>query len=238
MSNFHHHKSGTSAFMTLVMGAAVISPLFSLAPVSAQLFPSQRQTFPSQRQSVTNFNQIVIPAGIQIPVEYKESEKILVTKEETIPLTLTVAANIINRNGVELIPFGSEIVGEIQPFDQGSRFVAQKLIINEDAQTSHSSSSQIITSIEGTSQVVTRTEVIRKGASTGEILEGAAIGAAAATVLSAILGDNAIATEEVLGGAGLGALGGWLLGRDKVEVISINPNSDLDVTLHSDIVMR
>jgi hypothetical protein len=85
---------------------------------------------------------------------------------------------------------------------------------------------------------VTKTEKIDQGASTSQVLKGAVIGAAAATAISAITGDHAIATEEVLGGAGLGAIGGLVFGRKKVEVISINPNQDLNLTLRSTLALR
>jgi hypothetical protein len=56
-------------------------------------------------------------------------------------------------------------------------------------------------------------------------------------VIAGITGDKAIATEEVLGGAGLGALGGLLLGKEEAEVISIDPNEDLDITLNSRLAL-
>jgi hypothetical protein len=67
------------------------------------------------------------------------------------------------------------------------------------------------------------------------ILRGAAIGAGAATILAGVTGDRAIATEEVLGGAGLGALTGVFLGKGKTDVFVINPNTDLELRLQSDL---
>jgi hypothetical protein len=160
-------------------------------------------------------------------VRYDEAEKIVVLPDETAPVTLKIAANIKDNSGRILIPYGSELVGEIRPAGNGSRFVAQELKIP-------GASSQ---SINASSQVITRRETINKGASAGDILEGAAIGAAAASVIAGITGDKAIATEEVLGGAGLGALGGLLLGKEEAEVISIDPNEDLDITLNSRLAL-
>jgi DNA-binding transcriptional regulator LsrR (DeoR family) len=66
-----------------------------------------------------------------------------------------------------------------------------------------------------------------------DILRGAAIGAAAAAVLSEIFGS--IDVIEVLGGAGLGALAEILLsGSEEVEVVVIEPATDLDLTLQSE----
>ncbi|MDR9402681.1 MAG: hypothetical protein RI580_04510, partial [Halothece sp. Uz-M2-17] len=195
----------------------VTTPLVFSAPASAQLLNRQ----------VAQNRRVAIPSGVSLPVRYEEAEKIVVLPGETVPVTLNIAANIKDRQGRILIPYGSELVGEVQPAGDGARFVAQELKIS-------GSSSQ---PINATSQVITRRETIDRGASTGDILEGAAIGAAAASVIAGITGDRAIATEEVLGGAGLGALGGLLLGKDEVEVISIDPNEDLDITLNSRLAL-
>ena len=210
-------KTGTSTVLSALLSLGVVTPLVVSAPASAQLF--NREFAQSRR--------VAIPAGVSLPVRYEEAEKVFVLPDETVPVTLTIAANIKDRQGRILIPYGSELVGEVQPAGQGARFVAQELKIA-------GSSPQ---PINATSQVVTRRETIDRGASTGDILEGAAIGAAAASVIAGITGDRAIATEEVLGGAGLGALGGLLLGKDEVEVIAIDPNQDLDITLNSRLAL-
>lgn len=215
----HSDRTQISIFIALAMSASIVAPIFSLAPAQAQLFPSDNRSNNVSRRAV-------IPEGTEIPVMYDE-EKILVTKEETAPLTLQVAANVRNRSGDILIPYGSEIIGELRPAKGGSQFIAEKLVINEDGERT------IERAIDASSDVVTRTEKVKKGASAGDILEGAAIGAAAATILAEILGD--IDIEEVLGGGGLGALAGWILGDDEAELISIDPNSDLTLTLDSDL---
>lgn len=56
-----------------------------------------------------------IPAGTPIPVIYDKAEKILVTRTETVPLTLTVAENIRNAGGTVVIPKGSQIRGNYVP---------------------------------------------------------------------------------------------------------------------------
>jgi hypothetical protein len=218
-------QARTSILIALTMSIVAFAPIISFAPASAQLFPTRNPS-----NNVSRRGRVVIPEGTQIPVRYEKAEKILVTKDETAPLTLQVAANIRNRAGVILIPAGSEIIGELRPRKGGSQFVAEKIVIDREGERT------IERSLDATSDVVTRTEVVEKGASAGDILEGAAIGGAAATVLSEILGD--IDIEEVLGGAGLGALAGWILGSGKAELISIDPNSDLTLTLNSDLVLR
>ena len=219
-----YFKPTTSLITVLTISTAAIIPMVNLAPASAQLFPSQNRTNRTNRNGI--YSQTVIPAGTQIPVEF-EKDKILVTRDETAPITLTVAANIKNRNRNILIPYGSEISGQIEPAGEGSRFVAEELIF-PDGTTQF---------INADSRIITRTETVEKGADAGDILKGAAIGAAAATVLAEIFGD--IDIGEVLAGAGIGALGGLLLGGgDEVELISIDPETDLDVTLQSDLILR
>jgi hypothetical protein len=222
MSRFNLWKLGTSGFMLVMLTASAITPLvINNRPALAQSIFKNGQN---------NNNRIVISQGTTLPVKYDEAEKILVTKEETAPLTVTVAANIVNRNGTILIPYNSEIVGEIKPHptEEGSYFVAQTLIIDDTEYK-----------IEGSSEPVTRIETVKKGASTKNILTGTAVGAAAATVIAGVTGDRAIATEEILGGAALGTLGGWLLGRKSVDLIAIYPNEgDLDIILDADLVLN
>lgn len=217
----------TSVLIALVMSVSTVAPIFSPTPASAQLFPTR------DRERPLNFSRrVVIPQGTEIPVKYDKAEKILVTKDETVPLTLKVAANIRNRRGDILIPYNSEIVGEIQPADEGSQFIAEKILIRDPRANRRRTTEQ---SIDASSDIITTTETVEKGTDVGSILKGAAIGGAAAAVLAAITGDKAIATEEVLGGAGLGALAGWIFGGKKAELISIDPNSDLTLTLDSDL---
>ncbi|MGB3265983.1 MAG: hypothetical protein WBA89_18725 [Microcoleus sp.] len=188
-------------------------------------------TAASAQQRISQFDSIRIPSGSVIPVSY-EKEKIVVTRDETSPLTLTVARDIRTAQGRVLIPAGSQIVGELRPVrrgnQRGSQFVASELIVSRRQRYR----------IDGYSGIITRTEKSQKGAGTGSVAQGAALGAAAAAALAGITGDKAIATEEVLGGAGIGALAGVLLGRRSVDVIVIRPEQDLAVRLRSDIVLR
>ena len=173
---------------------------------------------------------VTIPAGTTIPVRY-EKDKILVTKDETVPLTVKVAANITTSDGRVLIPAGSDVIGELRPVkDQGgSQFVAQRVVINGQERT-----------INASSNVITDTETVRKGVSIGNLAKNAAIGTAAAAAISAVTGDRAIATEELLLGAGAGAvlqLIQTFLGRNSVDLIVIEPNSDLNLQLLSPLTV-
>ena len=170
---------------------------------------------------------VAIPAGTTIPVRY-EKEKILVTKDERAPLTLTVAANITTSDGTVLIPSGSQVVGELQPAQGGSQFVAKELVFTNGQRVA----------IDATSQTITKTESVTKGTSVTGILKNAALGAAAAAAVSAVTGDKAIATEEVLGGLGIGGLIGLFLGRNRVDLITIDPDTDLNLRLNEELVLE
>jgi hypothetical protein len=221
----------TAIYLTMTLSMAIISPLVNLAPASAQLFPEQqrerdiREDREDRSEDDRVYSSNIIPAGTEIPLEF-EKEKILVTKEETVPVTLTVAANIRDRDRNTLIPYGTKVEGQIEPAGEGSRFVAQELIFEDDTRVA----------VDGTSDIVTRTETAKRGTDSGDLVKGAAIGGAAAAVLGELFGD--INLEEVIGGAALGALGGWILGRESVELISIDPNRDLNIILESDLALR
>ena len=180
----------------------------------------QRSRFPSSASDT-------VPEGFVIPIEY-DKDKILVTPKETTPVTLLVAANVRDSRKNTLIPYGSEITGNIQPSNDGtgSLFVADEVIFPDGTSQP----------IEAISNVITRTETVKKGANAGDILKGAAIGGGAAAVLSEIFGD--IGALKVLGGAGAGAIAGLLLGGKKAELISIDPNNDLDLTVQRDFIVR
>ncbi len=208
-------RSGLSVFLALGLTTAVATPLLQAIPATAQSFPNTLQR-----------DRIV--AGTVIQVEYPEAEKIVIMPNETVPLTITVAQDVVTSQGRVWIPAGAEIVGQLKPASGGSQFVANEVIISAGKRFR----------LDANSEVVTRTETIRKGASARSIIGGAAIGAAAAAAIGAVVGDNAIATEEVLGGAGLGAITGVFVGRRKVEVVVVRPSEDLNLTLQSDIVFR
>ena len=191
---------------------------------AAQVLSSQYIVDPNPTPVARDFT---IPAGTTIPVKY-EKDKILVTKDETVPLTLTVDRNITTNDGTVLIPAGSQVVGELRPATGGSQFVAKTLVMNGQQM-----------SINATSDTITKTETIRKGISVGNIVKDAALGTAAAAAISAVTGDRAIATEELLLGAGSGALVALIqnfLGKNSVDLVSITPGTDLNLKLGSPLV--
>ncbi|WP_299409698.1 hypothetical protein [Acaryochloris sp. IP29b_bin.148] len=205
-------RSGLATLLALGMSSAGVAPLLQILPAQAQVFPR------SSRASLS--------AGTRIPAAYQGAERIILKPDETLPVTLTVIEDVRNSRGTVLVPRGSRIAGQLEPSGRGTQFVANTLVLtNRDRQD-----------IDATSEVITRTEEIRKG-NNDRIWQGALVGGAAAAVLSEIFGD--VGVIEVLGGAGAGALGGWLLGRrEKVDVVVVDAKQDLDLTLDSTLNIR
>lgn len=218
MVNFRRWKTGTAAFLAIGITTGTIAPLFSLNPVNAQVI------FGEPRR-------VSISAGATLPVTY-EKDKIVIGPDETLPLTLKIASDIVDRNGNLLIPKDTDIRGELRPAsdrgsEKGSQFIAEELIFpNGDRQ-----------SIDAASDVVTNIEKIRKGSDSSKILQDAAIGAGVATALELLTGDRDIDILGPVVGAGAGALASVLLRKKTVEVVVIDPEQDLDVTLDSDLVV-
>jgi hypothetical protein len=226
-------KSGTAWLLLSGTIASASLPLISVNSASAQLFPSYPSrsrnddypSYPSRSNSYSN--RVVIPDGTRIPVRYDRAEKIVVAPDETVPITLQIAANIRSRQGRVLIPAGTEVSGRLEPEDDGVRFVARTLRLYGNS-----------IPFDAVSEVVDDREEVNRN-TTGSILKGAAIGAGAAAIIAAVTGDRKIGLGEIIGGAGIGAVGGWILNRkNKGEVIVIEPDRELELTLQSDLALR
>ncbi len=171
-----------------------------------------------------------IPAGASIPVRYERADKILLAQNEPnpVPVTLKVSQNIVDAQGAVLIPVNSDVVGQLQMAQGGAQFVASQIVLPNGTQLP----------VSANSEVITRTETVSRGTNVGRVIGGTVVGAGAAAGISAVTGDRVIKAVEVLPGAAIGALAGFFLGRDKVDLIAINPNTDLSLTLASDLVIR
>lgn len=212
-------RSKTALLLAVGIASTATFPMWLTVPAIASEKPDLIvQRFP---QSV----QLTVPAGTIIPVRLEEAERIVVTPDETASVTLTVADDIRSDAGTVAIRAGSQIEGELRPTRRGTQFVAEELITRNRQFP-----------INATSQVFTETQTIDRR-SNPDILRGALIGAAAGAVISKIFGG--IDLGGVLTGAGLGAVGSLLLrGSEEVEVVVIEPETDLDLTLQSDFVLR
>lgn len=226
MLNSNLSKSTISGLMAVLIGITAGTPLVTINPANAQNYSPNQNFF-------NNSNSVVIPPGTLIPMSYNSSEKIRVAPDEFLPLELNVAANIRDRNGNLLIPAGTTIVGQIQPVSGGSQFVAREIIMGDGQWLP----------INATSSVISTTETINEGASVANILTGTFAGAGTATIVAGTTGDRRIDALEVLGGAALGTLLGWglpegqIIGGGSQDMIVIDPNRDLSLTLQSGLAV-
>jgi hypothetical protein len=225
MNRLLNWKSGTTAFMAMVMSTSTIVPLF--APVATAQQPA---IFTRPTQPISQSRTVSIPPGVTIPVTF-DKDRIIVTPDETTSVTLEVAQNVVDGNRNVLIPAGTKIEGQLQPRTvngvKGSQFVAEELVFSDGRRQP----------IDANSRVVTRKETIKKGAKTTTILTDAALGAGAATVISLLTGNKRVEVLEPVAGGAAGALASALLRKRQVEVVVINPQQDLDVTLNSNLVV-
>lgn len=176
-----------------------------------------------------------IPSGTRLPVKYDTAEKILVAPNEPapVPLTVTIARNIVSEQGVLLIPAGSTVVGEVVTIEdqKSAQFVAKQLILSNGQPVS----------IRATSQIIRKIETISKRTISGDrrLIGSTALGVAAAAAVTVLTGGTASIGGILLGaGAGAGVnLLGFFRNRDRIELISIIPNTDLTLTLNADLVL-
>lgn len=169
---------------------------------------------------------LAVPAGTTIPAAYS-AERILVLPDETAPLVLTIPQNITSESGQLLIPAGTSVVGVLQPAEGGSQFVSTELVMKNGTRIP----------MQAVSRVVTDTRTIQKGVSTVSLIAGAAVGSGAAAAIAGVTGDRRIDVLEVLGGTAAGTLAGLFLGRKRVEVVEVNPETDLNLRLIRDLVL-
>ncbi len=206
------NKNSLSILLTLGIATGGLAPILQTQSVIAQTLPS------SDQASIT--------AGTIIPATYRKAERIILRPDETLALTLVTTEPVRSPSGTVLIPSGSAIEGQLQPRGNGTQFVANTLVLNNDKRQN----------IEATSQVITRTETVQEGTNTNPIWQGALVGGAVSTIISA--GVTKIGPGKTFAGAGAGALAGWLLaGRNgkSIDVLVVEPDTDLNLTLNSDL---
>jgi hypothetical protein len=182
-------------------------------PVTPEPLPDSQPPFILQ-------SRLLLRAGDRVSTAYREAETIYLDPNETRPFTLQIDTAIRDAYGSTLIPAGSLIAGQFQPAGGGTQFVADALVVG-DRSFPLAASSEILAARRDPRQV-----------STGAILTDAAIGAGAGAVLGGILGDRAIATEEVLGAAAAGVLIGNVTAP---KAILIRPDTLFDLRLTQDL---
>lgn len=223
MTRFKGWRIGTA--LSLAFGMATATTLPFVATV-AQARPKPY----SIAQLLEQRLEYRLPAGTQIPVQYSEAERIIIKPDETVDVSLIVAADVRSPSTNRVvIPENSVITGELRPTDNGTQFVSQSITFPG---TTIDDDNEALT-IDAASDEITDTQIITED-SDPDILRGAIVGGAAAAVLSEIFGS--IDILEVLGGAGVGVLAEILINQgnqDEVEVIVIEPETDLDLTLET-----
>lgn len=231
MLNLKKLQTSTALALTVGMSSTAVAPIALMGSATAAPAPmTLAQLFPSSPSSTSPVysGRVTIPAGTTLPMSY-DQEKILVAPNETLKATLTLPVNVRgnDRDRTILIPSGSKVEGEFQPTGGGTQFVARTLIFPNGTRQG----------IDAISNVETRRETIRRGVSTDSLLKGAALGSGAAAIISGITGNKKITLGKVLIGTGAGALGGLLLGRNRNEVVVVNPR-DLRVRLNSSLSLN
>ncbi len=170
---------------------------------------------------------IKIPAGTSIPVRFEGADKVLLAKNEPpTPFRMKIAQNVVTSQGQVLIPAGSDVVGQLITTPNGAQFTAGEIVLPDGKRLP----------INAASSLITKTETITKSPSTTKIVAGTVVGAGAAAGIAGVTGDRNIKFYEVLPGAVVGA-GLSFLFRDRVDLFAINPNTDLLLTLNSDLVL-
>lgn len=228
-------RSATAALTATGILSAAIASTVGQAAVAQSLDQriQQASASPLRVSQLFDSARAVLSAGTPIDTRYEETdddgapvERVLVLPDEVAPLSLTVARDVRSTAGSIVIPAGSIIDGELRPLEEettGTQFFAEEVTLpNGDSYE-----------IDAISGPITRTEIITEE-SDRDFIKGAVIGAAAAAVLAEVLGS--IDILEVLGGAGLGALGILIFGGgdEDVEVVVVEPDRDLDIALRSD----
>lgn len=220
-------KTGTATLAAMAISAGAIAPMIALSPVNAQI-NNQTSNRNYRIGQLRGFERgTTISSGARIPTTY-EKEKILLVPGEKMEATLRVASNLVDRQGgTILIPRDSEIKGEFVPVTrnsiQGAQFVAKEIQLpNGERQN-----------IDASSDIVTRTEKIKRGVKTGEVLRDAGYGAAAAAVIGLLTGNRKIEWSELLIGGGVGSIYRVIKGGKEADLISINTEEDLTLRLNS-----
>jgi S-layer homology domain len=148
-----------------------------------------------------------LAAGTEILVNYTAAKRVIVSSEESIPLTLTVSEDVMDASDNVVIPAGSQIVGKLEPSNGGSQFVAEALEIGDRSLP-----------IQATSDVITRTKST-KDPSLLAIARNSVLGAGAAAGISGLVGNKTITAQKVIPGAALGAAIETNKGRKKTSII-------------------
>ncbi len=170
-----------------------------------------------------NLQVVTVTAGTVTQIMTNLNEPLYIAPNETRPFSVIVSNPIRNPQGEVLVPFGSRIDGRFEPAPGGTRFVADSIVINEQLY-SLSAQSEVIQDIKDP-----------RHTNTGQVIQDAAIGAAAGAILGLVTGDQVIATEEVLAGGAAGAVIG---NTTAPQVVLIQPQQGINLQFTQDLVIN
>ncbi len=227
MKRLHPWKISTATLAAITMSVSAIAPAITLSPVNAQTNNGNYRIgqLPGFGRSTT------ISRGARIPTKY-EKDKIFLVPGETMQVTLKVANNLVERpGGPVLVPMNSQIRGEFVPVTrnsvQGTQFVAREIIFPTGEREN----------INANSNVITRTEKIRRGAKAGEILRDAGYGTAAAAVIALLTGNRQIEWGELLIGGSVGSIYRVIKGGREADLLAVDTKQDLTLVLNSPLTV-
>lgn len=169
-----------------------------------------------------------VQKGSQIKVSYITSPRVVVAPGETLNMTLMVANDIKNTQGNILIPKDSQIEGQLIPRYSGNdflgtQFVTQKLIVGTDLYNDLNATSSLITPQQAASV-------------SGRSWKEVAVTTAAQAILGRI-GGRQFSVSDILTSVLTGQDPNKQQ-QDKDQLIIIEPQKDLNLTIGSDFYVN
>jgi len=210
-------------FVALFTGSPVLAQSLSAIP-PLPIDPGWRAIIPQPLPFSSP--QFKLQSGLQLRVgevlgaAFSSPQPLYLGKHETRPVSFTLTAPLLDRNGMIVVPTGSVVEGQFQPAPGGSQFVARSVVVNGRSFPLHAQS-EVIRSQKDPRQT------------TGEAILGHSLmGAGVGVLLGGFTGDGVVATEEVLGAAALGAVIGNV---SATEMVVVRPNQPMNLTVTQDL---
>jgi hypothetical protein len=221
-----HWNSSFAVLTALSLGAGTIAPLVGLErSANAGIFAQQNNSGLSNNRISQNSSGRV-RQGTSVEIEQPDGKKIIVVPDETVAVTMITRDAVRSQSGTVLIPRDTKIEGEFRPAQDGTQFVARRILFRDGAERN----------VNARTNIVNYRKKIQKGTNTDPIWQGALVGGGASVLISSIVTRPGI--FKTLAGAGAGALAGYLIaGRKRTEVIVVRPEEPLTLTFDSDLVI-
>jgi hypothetical protein len=222
-----HWHSSFAVLTALSLGAATIAPLIGFErPADAGIFAQQNNSGLSNNNTISQSSSGRIRQGTTVEIEQPDGKKIIVMPDETVAVAMITRDAVRSQSGTVLIPRDTRILGEFRPAQDGTQFVARRIIFRDGTERN----------INARTNVVNYRKKIQKGTNTDPIWQGALVGGGASVLISSIVTRPGV--FKTLAGAGAGALAGYLIaGRKRTEVIVVRPEEPLTLTFDSDLVV-